>query len=145
MSTHHPLQNVGASLLVETRDGTRIDPPVAAAVQRGNTPVTGDSPKRHHVPIFKFNCAFFGFVSSMLSSAVRHRLPAALGATRRHLSGVARTAAIKTLPSWTEVHHRNAIYKSFRFKSFKYAWHFMSRVAKVSEDVRLLFCILLNC
>lgn len=42
-------------------------------------------------------------------------------------------AAIAQLPGWSEVGGRDAITKTFRFKTFGEAWAFMSRVALKAE------------
>lgn len=49
------------------------------------------------------------------------------------LIGAARAAAIAGLAGWREVEGRDAIAKTFRFKSFNQAWGFMSRVALKAE------------
>ncbi|WP_119390447.1 4a-hydroxytetrahydrobiopterin dehydratase [Taklimakanibacter lacteus] len=51
------------------------------------------------------------------------------------LSGEARARALKDLSGWSEVPGRDAIAKSFRFKSFNEAWGFMSRVALAAEKM----------
>ena len=49
------------------------------------------------------------------------------------LTGEARRAAIAGLAGWREADGRDAIEKSFRFKSFNAAFGFMARVALVAE------------
>ncbi len=49
------------------------------------------------------------------------------------LIGAARAAAIAGLAGWREIEGRDAIAKTFRFKSFNQAWGFMSRVALKAE------------
>ncbi len=49
------------------------------------------------------------------------------------LIGAARAEAIAGLAGWREVEGRDAIAKTFRFKSFNQAWGFMSRVALKAE------------
>ena len=49
------------------------------------------------------------------------------------LIGAARAAAIAGLAGWREVEGRDAIAKTFGFKSFNQAWGFMSRVALKAE------------
>ena len=51
----------------------------------------------------------------------------------KKLDGAARRAALATLREWREVEGRDAIAKSFTFKSFNAAWGFMSRVALIAE------------
>ena len=51
----------------------------------------------------------------------------------KKLDGAARRAALATLRDWREVEGRDAIAKSFTFKSFNAAWGFMSRVALIAE------------
>jgi len=51
------------------------------------------------------------------------------------LSPEARRAALAELPGWTEVQGRDAIQKSFKFKSFSQAWGFMNRVALAAEKL----------
>lgn len=47
----------------------------------------------------------------------------------------ARRAALAELAGWQEVAGRDAIQKSFRFKSFSQAWGFMNRVALAAEKL----------
>lgn len=51
------------------------------------------------------------------------------------LSGAARRRALAGLTGWSEVEGRDAIEKSFTFKSFNAAWAFMSRVALAAEKM----------
>ncbi|MFC6215497.1 4a-hydroxytetrahydrobiopterin dehydratase [Fodinicurvata halophila] len=51
------------------------------------------------------------------------------------LQGDARNSALADLPGWQEVEGRDAITKSYRFKSFNEAWGFMSRVAMAAEKM----------
>ena len=54
---------------------------------------------------------------------------------RTRLEGEARTAALAQLTGWQEVDGRDAISKSFQFKSFNEAWAFMARTALVAEKM----------
>jgi 4a-hydroxytetrahydrobiopterin dehydratase len=49
------------------------------------------------------------------------------------LTGEARAEALKALPDWSEVEGRDAITRSFRFKTFNQAFGFMTRVALRAE------------
>ena len=49
------------------------------------------------------------------------------------LMGEARSRALAELDGWEEVGDRDAIRKSFVFKTFNQAWGFMSRVALAAE------------
>lgn len=49
------------------------------------------------------------------------------------LSAEARAQALAELPGWGPVEGRDAIQKSFKFKTFSQAWGFMSRVALAAE------------
>ncbi|NJM29500.1 MAG: 4a-hydroxytetrahydrobiopterin dehydratase [Rhizobiales bacterium] len=49
------------------------------------------------------------------------------------LSGLERVKALQSLRGWSEVRGRDAITKTFQFKSFGQAWAFMSRVALYAE------------
>ena len=49
------------------------------------------------------------------------------------LSPEARRDALAELTGWGQVEGRDAIEKSFKFKSFNEAWGFMSRVALAAE------------
>jgi len=51
------------------------------------------------------------------------------------LAGSARTEALKGLPGWAEVAGRDAIKKSFQFRTFADAWGFMSKVALAAEKM----------
>ena len=51
------------------------------------------------------------------------------------LSGEARRRALAGLTGWSEAEGRDAIEKSFTFKSFNEAWAFMSRVALAAEKM----------
>jgi 4a-hydroxytetrahydrobiopterin dehydratase len=46
-----------------------------------------------------------------------------------------RRAALAELPGWTETPERNAIRKSFKFKSFNEAFAFMTRAALAAEKL----------
>jgi 4a-hydroxytetrahydrobiopterin dehydratase len=46
-----------------------------------------------------------------------------------------RRAALAKLPGWTETPERNAIRKSFKFKSFNEAFAFMTRAALMAEKL----------
>ncbi len=49
------------------------------------------------------------------------------------LTGEARRRALADLVGWEEMGDRDAIRKSFTFKTFNQAWGFMSRVALAAE------------
>ena len=49
------------------------------------------------------------------------------------LVGVERAKALRELNSWAEAKGRDAITKTFQFKSFSQAWGWMSRVALFAE------------
>lgn len=51
------------------------------------------------------------------------------------LSVEARREALAELSGWGEVEGRDAIEKSFKFKSFNEAWAFMTRVALAAEKL----------
>ena len=53
----------------------------------------------------------------------------------RLLAEEERRAALSELPGWTETPERNAIRKSFKFKSFNEAFAFMTRAALVAEKL----------
>ena len=53
--------------------------------------------------------------------------------TDKPLVGVERAKALHELHGWTEAKGRDAITKTFQFKSFCQAWGFMSRVALYAE------------
>ena len=49
------------------------------------------------------------------------------------LSEAARKVALQDLPAWREVADRDAVQRSFKFKTFSEAWGFMNRVALLAE------------
>jgi 4a-hydroxytetrahydrobiopterin dehydratase len=49
------------------------------------------------------------------------------------LTGVDRAKALHELKGWSEAKGRDAITKTFQFKSFNQAWGWMSRVALYAE------------
>ena len=49
--------------------------------------------------------------------------------TETPLHGVERVRVLRELQGWTEAKGRDAISKTFQFKSFNQAWGWMSRVA----------------
>jgi 4a-hydroxytetrahydrobiopterin dehydratase len=51
------------------------------------------------------------------------------------LAGDARNAALASLPGWTELMDRDAIFRKFVFKDFNEAFGFMTRVALVAEKL----------
>jgi 4a-hydroxytetrahydrobiopterin dehydratase len=51
------------------------------------------------------------------------------------LQGAARVKAVQALNDWADVPGRDAIHKTFRFKSFREAWGFMSQAALVAEKL----------
>lgn len=51
------------------------------------------------------------------------------------LTGAARAEALGELKGWTEVDGRDAIEKTFSFKTFNQAFGFMTRVALVAEKM----------
>ena len=53
--------------------------------------------------------------------------------TAKALIGVERAKALSGLTGWDEAKGRDAITKTFQFKSFNQAWGFMSRVALFAE------------
>ena len=53
--------------------------------------------------------------------------------TDKVLIGVERAKALASLDGWVEAKGRDAITKTFQFKSFSRAWGFMSRVALHAE------------
>jgi 4a-hydroxytetrahydrobiopterin dehydratase len=53
----------------------------------------------------------------------------------KKLSPEARAKALKDLSGWSDVPGRDAITKSFKFKSFNEAFGFMSRVALAAEKM----------
>ncbi len=50
------------------------------------------------------------------------------------LTEAERTQALKDLPHWRGVDGRDAIARSFKFKTFSEAWGFMARVALLAES-----------
>ena len=53
--------------------------------------------------------------------------------TDKPLVGVERAKALHELHGWAEAKGRDAISKTYQFKSFSQAWGFMSRVALFAE------------
>jgi 4a-hydroxytetrahydrobiopterin dehydratase len=53
--------------------------------------------------------------------------------TDKLLVGVERAKALHELHGWAEAKGRDAITKTYQFKSFSQAWGFMSRVALYAE------------
>ena len=53
--------------------------------------------------------------------------------TDKPLVGVERAKALHDLHGWAEAKGRDAITKTYQFKSFSQAWGFMSRVALYAE------------
>ncbi len=51
------------------------------------------------------------------------------------LSGAPRAKILAELEGWTEAKGRDAIRKTFQFKSFNQAWGWMNRVALVAEKM----------
>jgi 4a-hydroxytetrahydrobiopterin dehydratase len=51
------------------------------------------------------------------------------------LSDEARRALAAELPGWVPAEGRDALQKTFKFKSFSEAWGFMSRVALAAEKL----------
>jgi len=51
------------------------------------------------------------------------------------LDAAARQAALARLDGWSTVDGRDAISKTFTFKSFNAAWGFMSRIALAAEKM----------
>jgi 4a-hydroxytetrahydrobiopterin dehydratase len=49
------------------------------------------------------------------------------------LTAAERAAALQELPGWQPVEGRDAIQRSFKFKTFNEAWGFMTRVALLAE------------
>ena len=49
------------------------------------------------------------------------------------LTGDARKAALATIPAWTELMERDAIFRKFVFKDFNEAFGFMTRIALIAE------------
>ncbi len=55
--------------------------------------------------------------------------------TDKLLVGVERAKALHELHGWAEAKGRDAITKTFQFKSFNQAWGFMSRAALAAEKM----------
>lgn len=53
--------------------------------------------------------------------------------TDKLLVGVERAKALHELHGWAEAKGRDAITRTYQFKSFSHAWGFMSRVALFAE------------
>ena len=53
--------------------------------------------------------------------------------TDKKLAGVERAKALHDIHGWVEAKGRDAITKTFQFKSFSQAWGWMSRVALFAE------------
>jgi 4a-hydroxytetrahydrobiopterin dehydratase len=51
------------------------------------------------------------------------------------LAGEARSSALRALAGWSEVQDRDAIHKTFRFKTFSEAFGFMARSALAAEKM----------
>ncbi len=51
------------------------------------------------------------------------------------ISGPARAKALRELEGWSEAKGRDAITRSFQFKSFVQAWGFMTKAALVAEKM----------
>ncbi len=51
----------------------------------------------------------------------------------RKLSGEARSSALATVPKWTELTERDAIFRKFVFRDFNEAFGFMTRSALIAE------------
>mmetsp|Transcript_2234 Transcript_2234/g.4606 ORF Transcript_2234/g.4606 Transcript_2234/m.4606 type:complete len:98 (-) Transcript_2234:133-426(-) len=51
------------------------------------------------------------------------------------LVGDARAAALKEIPTWSEVEGRDAIQKKYQFGDFKEAFAWMTKVADVAEEM----------
>ena len=49
------------------------------------------------------------------------------------LAGEARKAALASIPEWTELMERDAIFRKFVFRDFNEAFGFMTRVALMAE------------
>lgn len=49
------------------------------------------------------------------------------------LTGAARKEALATIPGWTELMERDAIFRKFVFRNFNEAFGFMTRVALIAE------------
>jgi 4a-hydroxytetrahydrobiopterin dehydratase len=57
------------------------------------------------------------------------------GSMEEKLAGTARGTALRGLQGWMEVDDRDAISKTFRFKTFNEAFGFMARVALIAEKM----------
>jgi 4a-hydroxytetrahydrobiopterin dehydratase len=55
--------------------------------------------------------------------------------TDKVLVGASRAKIVGELEGWSEVNGRDAIIKTFQFKSFSQAWGWMSRVALLAEKM----------
>lgn len=53
----------------------------------------------------------------------------------KKLEGTARSDALDTLGDWLEVDGRDAISKTYKFSNFDEAFGWMTRVAKVAEEM----------
>ena len=51
------------------------------------------------------------------------------------LAGAERESQMGALDGWTESPDRDAIQKSYKFKDFKQAFHFMEQVAEIAEEM----------
>jgi 4a-hydroxytetrahydrobiopterin dehydratase len=51
------------------------------------------------------------------------------------LAGVERAKALRDMEGWAEARGRDAITKTYQFKSFNQAWGWMSRVALIAEKM----------
>jgi 4a-hydroxytetrahydrobiopterin dehydratase len=51
------------------------------------------------------------------------------------LSGTDREAALKALPGWNETAGRDAITREYKFKDFTQAFDWMSKVARVADEM----------
>ena len=54
---------------------------------------------------------------------------------RQRITGAARTEALASLPTWTEVQGRDAISRRFTFADFNEAFGFMTRAALLAEKM----------
>ncbi len=55
------------------------------------------------------------------------------------LEGEAREAALKQVPTWTVAQEKDAIQKKYKFKDFKKAFAFMTKVAGKADQVSVSF------
>jgi pterin-4a-carbinolamine dehydratase len=53
----------------------------------------------------------------------------------KKLDGEARETALKQIPTWTTATEKDAIQKNYKFKDFKQAFAFMTKVAEKAEEV----------